>query len=233
VLYSPVLRLLIGSIVLAVALLPVRADAQSIPHLSLRIAPIVDVGSVATFSLSAQRWPAGISVMMKFVSAHHGFSGPMYWSRGCGCYQARVRMVWHVHPLEQAYAVATVRFPSGQTVQAATRFRIRGLAAGGQRFAPGGQPFLSAWVSDSTPALDELEHFCAWVHASDNFPISGVTVHVTVHTGGGDVLLTGARTNQNGVGCAEYTFSDLAPHVTVAADVSAAGQTARVSFTPS
>lgn len=225
-------RVLLAGLFL-IALLPATAAAQSSSRFQLRTAPIVDVGSVATFNLSARHWPPGIGVTVRMVSPHHNFNGPMHWARACGCYQARVRMVWRDHPLEKAYVAATVTGRSGMVGRASTTFHIRGLLPGGKRFAPGGTPILSAWVSDPTPSAGEDEHFCAWLHASDNFPIAGVKVHVQVHLGGGDVVLSAGHTNQNGVTCARYALGHLPPHEMVKADVTAAGRTTRVTFRPS
>lgn len=210
---------------------PARASGLTVPGLSLHVAPIVDVGGNATFSLTARKWPSTATVSLRFLSPHHGFSGTMLWDVTCHCYRLAVSLAKRVHPLEHGTAWADVRVGANSQV-VSTGFQIRGLAAGGKTYSPGGRMYLTSWVSDRQPFVHEWQHFCAWMHASDAFPERGVRVHFIVHYKTGSLTINGGRTGADGVTCKHVKIPTVPAGVAVPVDTRAGSLHMRVSFTP-
>ena len=222
----------LGSVWLAASSNVARSEPLvTVPGLTLSVAPIVDVGSYATFSFSARSWPGPATAALRFVSPNHGFTGSMLWDVRCRCFRVAVFVAKQLHALETAHAFATARFASG-TASAAATFQIRGLAPGGHTYASGGNPILRGWVSDPNPRRGQNQRYCAWVHASDAFGIAGVPVRFVVRYHGKPQTLTPGKTDTNGVACAARTIDGAAAGVAVAVDVYAGSLHARAHFTP-
>lgn len=203
----------------------------SVPGLTLSVAPIVDVGSYATFTFSARSWPGPTKASIRFVSPNHGFTGDMLWDVTCHCFRLAVFVGKQIHPLETAHAFATARFASG-TASAAATFQIRGLSPNGHTYAPGGSPILRGWVSDPNPRRGQIQRYCAWVHAADAFGIAGVGVRVIVRYKGKPQTLTPGKTDVNGAVCAQHTIDGAAAGVAVPVDIYAGSLHTRTRFTP-
>jgi hypothetical protein len=211
---------------------PAAAAGLSVPGLTLQVAPIVDVGGSATFSLTAKKWPASARASIRFLSPHHGFSGDLLWDVTCHCFRLAVGLAKRVHRLEPATAWATVRAGTGTQI-VSTRFQIRGMASGGKTYASGGKAFLTAWVSDRSPLVQERQHFCAWIHASDAFPMRGVHVRFQVHYAASVQKINGGKTGTDGVTCKQVKVPSSAPTgLAVPVDTYAGPLHMRVNFTP-
>lgn len=203
----------------------------SVPGLALRVAPIVDVGSSVRFTLVARSWPGAASASIRFVSPHHGFTGNVPWDNRCRCFTVAVHLGKVIHPLEPAHAWATLRFKAG-VANAAAGFQIRGLAPGGRQFAPGGSPYLQVWVADPQPRHAEVQHYCAWVHAADDFGIAGLGVRIVVHLSPKPMTLSAGKTNVNGIACAHRSIDGAPAGAAVSVDIYAGSLHGRTRFTP-
>jgi hypothetical protein len=226
-----VLILLFGALIA----IPARAWGNGrthvpVPVLKLTVAPIVDVGTWATFRLTTRSWPRPATASLHFLSSHHGFTGTMRWMETCRCFQPSLPIGKHIHPLERAQAWAMARSDAG-IARASTSFLIRGLAPSGRDYSPGGPPFLSAWVGDPRPSRKMLQHFCAWVHASDGFGLRGVSVRFVVRYGPGLEQFT-LRTNADGVACSHRSIDSAPAGIRVPVDIYAGHLHAATEFTP-
>jgi hypothetical protein len=183
------------------------------------------------FTLSATAWPGPATATIRFVSPHHGFTGNLPWDNTCRCFTVAIRLGKTVHPLEAAHAWASVRFKTG-IASAAAAFQIRGMAPGGRQFSPGGIPYLQVWVGDPQPRHAEEEHYCAWVHAADDFGIAGLNVRIVVHLAPKSMTLSAGKTNVNGIACAHRTIDGAAAGTSVPVDIYAGRLHGRTRFTP-
>lgn len=204
--------------------LPIRLRLTASPG-------VADVGADEFFTLTAQRWGGPASVSLSFLSPHHGFTGKMDWERGCNCFRLAVSLARRIHPLELAKATATVHQGKGSESASAT-FLIRGLAANGRNFAPGGPPALTAWVSDPAPFQGEYEHYCGWVKTADGLGVTGVPVHVVAHFPGGTRKWFAGKTGASGIVCSHKSIGKTPAGKTVRVDFYARSLHARASFTP-
>lgn len=208
-------------------------QAASLPSgLRLTASPgVVDVGGNELFTLTARNWPAPAHVTLSFLSRHHGFTGPMDWNGSCSCFQLAVSLARRVHQLELAKASATVHVGKSSETASAT-FLIRGLAANGRGFAPGGPPELSVWVSDPSPSQGEYEHYCGWVKTADGLGVSGVHVRFVAHFPSGARSWVGGTTGATGVVCSHKSIGKSPAGKTVRVDIYAGSLHSSTSFTP-
>lgn len=202
------------------------------PGLTFTAVPaIVDVGDTVTLTVAATRWPAPVSVKASFLSPHHGFTGQLPWRPSCGCFQVTVGLARRIHPLEQAKAVARITIGKS-TVVRATTFSIRGLAANGKDFSPGGPVTFQAWVADPAPTPGERQHFCGWVKTPDGLGIPGYRIKWVVHYQRKVQRFTSGTTGRSGVACTLKSVGNAPAGVRVDADAYTASFHVRASFTP-
>lgn len=194
--------------------------------------PLVDVGDAINFTLSARSWGSSVRVTISFLSAHHGFTGSMQWVPGCGCFRTAVALARRIHGIEQAKVRALVSYQGGQVVLN-SNFSVRGLAPNGKDYAPGGTPFLTAWVSDSSPTAHEYQHFCAWVKTPDGLGVVNVPIRWSVHYRDHTENWNGGRTGANGLRCSSRSVSAGQKGFAVTADAYAGALHVRTYFTPS
>ncbi len=192
---------------------------------------MADVGGDVLFTLTAQGWPHGTRVSLSFVSRHHGFTGKMAWIGSCTCFRLAVSLAPRAHKLELAKAAATIHVGKASE-KASTSFLIRGLAANGQGFAPGGPRQLTGWVSDPTPSQGESEHYCAWVKTADGLGVSGVPVRFAARFPSGTRSWNAGRTASTGVICSDRSIATARAGVTVRVDIYAGSMHTTASFTP-
>lgn len=212
------------------ALLAVRGAAPA--NLRLTAAPgIVDVGDNVTLTVAARRFPQATSVGVSFLSAHHGFSGRMKFVGRCKCFQLTVALAKRSHALERARVTATVTV-KGRAYVRRSAFQIRGLTPDGKRFSPGGKPYLSSWVSDPQPLLNQYQHYCAWTKALDAFPISGMPVSFVVHYPGRTQRWFAGFTGANGVICSSKKLGAARAGAAVTVDIYAGRLRGKATFTP-
>ena len=193
-------------------------------------ASIVDVGEAVQFTLTAKAWPARTRASLSFVSPHHGFSGTMQWDGRCGCFRIAVALARRIHPLENARATATVR-AGALTGSASTTFQIRGLAANGRDFSPGGTPSLQAWVADPNPVRNEYQHYCAWVKTVDGLGVRGIPVTFVVHFPGRTQKWYVGLTGTTGLLCSHKSIGNAKLGAQVLVDVYGGRLHAQARFT--
>lgn len=199
--------------------------------LSLSASPgIVDVGGQVLLTVKAKQWPGRASVIVSFISGHHGFSGRLPWIVSCSCFELRVVVARRIHPLEMARASAKVTVGHASFMTGAT-FQIRGLARNGRDFSPGGPAYLSGWVGDPEPMAKEQEHFCAWIKTPDGLGVPGFRVRFAAHYPSGMRSWYAGPTNKYGLACANRSIGSPAAGKRVPVDIYAAGQHVTVSFT--
>jgi hypothetical protein len=209
-----------------------RAAATAPAGLGLSVSPsIVDVGSAVMFSVTAKHFAPGTSVTVKFLSAHHGFTGKMGWTPQCKCFKLDVFLAKRSHQLEVAKATAIVSV-GGTTFTRTNRFQIRGLTPDTKRFSAGGTPHLAVWVSNPQPLQNESEHFCAWTRASDSFPITGVPVTFVVHFQSRKAKWFAGFTGGTGTACSSKNIFHAKAGYPVRVDVYAGKLHKQVTFTP-
>jgi hypothetical protein len=208
------------------------APAPALRGLSLSASPgIVDVGDNVLLVLSARSWPRPVKVTVSFLSGHHGFTGQMIWSGSCACFRIAVSLARRIHPLERARAVATIVM-GRQRLSASAGFWVRGLAANGRDFAPGGPQTLSAWVSDPQPLPRESVHVCAWVKTPDGLGVGGMKVRFLLRFGGKSQAWNAGVTNQDGIACSRRTVAANAVGHTVSLDAYAGALHVQTRFSP-
>lgn len=193
--------------------------------------PMADVGGNIQFTLTARAWPQGTNVTLSFVSRHHGFTGKMDWVGSCTCFRLAVSLAPRAHKLERAKATATIHVGKAAE-KATTSFLIRGLAANGHGFAPGGPQQLTGWVSDPTPVQGEYEHYCAWVRTADGLGVSGVHVRFIAHLPSGTRSWNGGTTGTTGVVCSHKSIGKAKAGTPVRVDIYVGSMHAQSSFTP-
>lgn len=202
------------------------------PGLQVSAVPsIADVGDDVILTLKARSWPAAASASVSFVSAHHGFRGAMQWEGSCSCFQIAVSLARRVHPLEPARATATVNY-GGRSYSTVSWFQIRGLAANGRDFSPGGTPYLSGWVSDPQPFQNQFQHYCAWVRTADGLGIAGLPVTFAAHFQHSTQSWHAGKTHSNGLLCSNKSVGSATPGVPVPVDIYAGSMHVRTTFTP-
>lgn len=192
---------------------------------------VADVGGDEFFTLTAKRWSAPASVSLSFVSPHHGFTGKMDWDGGCNCFRLAVSLARRIHQLELAKATATVHVGKGSESASAT-FLIRGLAANGRDFAPGGPPALTGWVSDPAPFQGEYEHYCGWIKTADGRGVGGVPIRFVAHFPGGARSWSAGKTGASGIVCSHKSIGKTPAGKTVRVDIYARSLHTSTSFTP-
>lgn len=192
---------------------------------------VADVGGDESFTLTAKHWPASASVSLSFVSPHHGFTGKMDWDSGCSCFRLAVSLARRIHHLELARATATVHVGTG-TESASATFLIRGLAANGRDFAPGGPPALTGWVSDPAPFQGEYEHYCGWIKTADGLGVAGIPVRFVAHFPGSTRRWSGGKTGTSGIVCSHKSIGKTPAGKTVRVDIYARSLHTSTSFTP-
>lgn len=219
----------------APAAAPARAAGPPLtppPGLRLTATPIlVDVGDFETFTLSATSWPTAVGVTLSFLAGHHGFAGPMTWDGRCGCFRVAVDLARRIHPTEQARATATLRKGSAVAF-ATTTFWIRGLAANGRDYAPGGTPGLTSWVSEPDPVVSAQEHFCAWIKTEDGLGVSGFRVSFVAHYSYGTRGWYAGVTGPTGLLCSDRSIGKTKAGVRVTVDIYANNLRQTLSFVP-
>jgi hypothetical protein len=209
---------------------PPRATAPA--SLGLITSPsIVDVGSAVALTVSAKHFPTGTTVTVKFLSPHHGFTGKMSWTPQCSCFKLDVFLAKRTHGLEMAKATAVVT-AGNQTFVRTNHFQIRGLAPDGKHYAPGGTPYLAAWISNPQPLQNESEHFCAWTRALDAFPIAGVPVTFVVNYQSRKSKWFAGFTGANGTKCSSKNIFHAKVGYTVRVGVYAGKLYKQMTFTP-
>lgn len=192
---------------------------------------VADVGGDEFFTLTASRWAGPAQVSLSFVSPHHGFTGKMDWVGNCNCFRLAVSLARRAHKMELAKATATVHI--GKKSESATAtFLIRGLAANGRGFAPGGPPALTAWVSDPSPFQGEYEHYCGWVKTADGLGVAGVPVRFVAHFPGGKRSWSAGKTGASGIVCSHRSIGKTPAGKTVRVDIYARSLHTSTSFTP-
>lgn len=200
--------------------------------LSLSATPaIVDVGNAVTLTLTARQWTPHSTVIARFLSPHHGFSGTMPWDPRCGCFRLAISLAKRIHGLEQARATAIVTAGT-RTSTVFSNFQIRGLAPGGRTYAPGGTPMLSVWVGDPSPVATEYQHYCVWVHTSDSLGVAGLRVKFSVHFATHVENWTAGVTSATGVVCTRRSVGHPQVGVPVLVNAYAGSLQAQTSFTP-
>jgi hypothetical protein len=208
------------------------AVAPVIRGLSLSASPgIVDVGDNVLLVLTARSWHGPVKVTVSFLSGHHGFTGQMIWSGSCACFRIAVSLARRIHPLERARAVATVIL-GRYRLNASTGFLVRGLAANGRDFAPGGPQVLTTWVSDPQPLPKETEHVCAWVKTPDGLGVRGIPVRFLLRFGSKSQAWSAGSTDQDGIACSRRTVASNAIGHTVSLDAYAGKLHAQTRFSP-
>jgi hypothetical protein len=192
---------------------------------------LVDVGDQVTLTLTATHFTPRSSVAVRFLSAHHGFSGPMPWDPQCNCFRLAILLAKRSHPLEQARASAIITVGKSVTT-VSTAFQIRGLTANGLAYAPGGTPLFSAWVGDPSPVATEFQHYCVWARTADALGVSGLTVKLSVHFGQHTENWTAGVTGSSGVLCVRRSIGHPRVGTAVRVDAYAGTLHAQTSFTP-
>lgn len=192
---------------------------------------LTDVGDQVTLTLTATHFTPHSSVIVRFLSPHHGFSGSMPWDPRCNCFRLAIFLAKRVHPLELSRASAVITAGKASTT-AYTTFQIRGLTPSGQAYVPGGAATFSVWVGDPAPVATEFQHYCVWARTADALGISGLTVKFTVrfqqHTETWRAGVTGA----SGVLCARRSIGHPLPGFNVYVDAYAGNLHAQTNFTP-
>ena len=192
---------------------------------------ITDVGDGVTLTLTATHFTSKSSVIVRFVSPHHGFSGNMPWDARCSCFRLAVFLAKRSHPLELARASAVITAGKNTTV-VYTSFQIRGLTPNGSAYVPGGTPIFSVWVGDPTPVSTEFQHYCVWARTADALGVAGLTVRLSVrfqqHTENWRAGVTGP----SGVLCVARSIGHPIPGFKVIVDAYADNLHAQTSFTP-
>jgi hypothetical protein len=192
---------------------------------------LTDVGDQVTLTLTATRFTPKSSVTVRFLSAHHGFSGPMPWDPRCNCFRLAILLAKRSHPLELSRASAVIK--AGKSVTSVyTTFQIRGLTANGQAYAPGGTPTFTAWVGDSSPVATEFQHYCVWARTADALGVSGLTVKLSVHFRQHTENWTAGVTGASGVLCVRRSIGHPQIGAAVRVDAYAGNLHAQTSFTP-
>jgi hypothetical protein len=142
----------------------------------------------------------------------------MVWGGQCNCFRLAVSLAKRVHSLEQARARATVAI-RGTKSYAYTTFTIRGLGPGGRGYAAGGKPSLTGWVSDPSPAVNELQHYCAWVTTADGLGVSGMSVRFVVHYSGRSREWNAGKTPSDGIVCVHKRLGEAKGGLKVTVDI--------------
>ncbi|HLJ68897.1 MAG TPA: hypothetical protein VKX16_16200 [Chloroflexota bacterium] len=211
---------------------PVSASGLRLPGLTLAASPaITDVGGDVLFVLTARSWPGHVTASVSFVSPHHGFTGQMGWTGSCSCFKLAVALAKRVHPLERARATATIKAGTA-TRTVSTVFQIRGMAANGRGFAPGGTPQLTAWIGDPQPNPKDAQHFCAWVTTSDGLGVPGAAVSFTVRSRGHTLSWSAGKTGTTGVVCAHRVIAFVRAGTTVYVTVYAGSMRHQLQYIP-
>jgi hypothetical protein len=192
---------------------------------------LADVGDQVTLTLTAAHFTPHSSVVVRFLSPHHGFSGSMPWDPRCNCFRLAVFLAKRSHALELSRASAVIRAGKGSTT-VNTTFQIRGLTPNGLAYVPGGTPIFSAWVGDPSPEATEFQHYCVWARTADALGVSGLTIKFSVHFKQHTENWTAGVTGASGVLCARRSIGHPAVGVTVHVDAYAGGLHAQTSFTP-
>lgn len=192
---------------------------------------ITDVGDQVTLTLTATRFTPRSSVAVRFLSPHHGFSGPMPWDPRCNCFRLAVFLAKRSHALEPARVSAVIKAGKGVTT-VYTSFQIRGLTPDGRAYVQGGTPIFSAWVGDPTPVATEFQHYCVWARTSDALGVSGLTVKLSVHFAQHTENWTAGVTGPSGVLCVRRSIGHPLVGKAVRVDAYAGNLHAQTSFTP-
>jgi hypothetical protein len=193
--------------------------------------PLTDVGDQVTLTLTATHFTPKSSVTVRFLSAHHGFSGPMPWDVRCNCFRLAIFLAKRSHPLELSRASAAIKAGKSITI-VYTTFQIRGLTPNGQAYAPGGTPTFSAWVGDPNPVATEFQHYCVWARTADALGVSGLTVKLSVHFRQHTENWTAGVTGPSGVVCVRRSIGHPQVGAAVRVDAYAGNLHAQTSFTP-
>jgi hypothetical protein len=192
---------------------------------------LTDVGDQVTLTLTATRFTPKSSVIVRFLSPHHGFSGPMPWDPRCNCFRLAIFLAKRSHPLEAARASAVIT--AGRSITTVyTTFQIRGLTPNGQAYVSGGTPIFSAWVGDPSPIATEFQHYCVWVRTADALGVAGLTVKLSVHFAQHTENWTAGVTGPSGVLCVRRSIGHPLVGKTVRVDAYAGSLHAQTSFTP-
>lgn len=192
---------------------------------------LVDVGDQVTLTLTATHFIPKSSVVLRFLSPHHGFSGAMPWDPQCNCFRLAIFLAKRSHPLELSHASATIRAGRTQST-VTTTFQIRGLTPNGQAYVQGGTPIFSAWVGDPSPQATEFQHYCVWARTTDALGVSGLKVRLSVHFRQHTENWTAGTTGPSGVLCARRSIGHPAVGFSVRVDAYAGNLHAVTSFTP-
>lgn len=192
---------------------------------------LTDVGDQVTLTLTATHFTPKSSVVVRFLSPHHGFSGSMPWDLRCTCFRLAIFLAKRSHPLEQSHASAVITAGKSATTTYAT-FQIRGLTPNGQDYASGGTPILTAWVGDPNPVATEFQHYCVWARTADALGVSGLTIKLSVRFRQHTENWTAGVTGSSGVLCARRSIGHPLVGFKVRVDAYTASLHAQSSFTP-
>ncbi len=192
---------------------------------------ITDVGDQVTLTLTATHFTPRSSVTVRFLSSHHGFSGPMPWDPRCNCFRLAIFLAKRSHSLELSRVSAVIT--AGKAATAVyTTFQIRGLTPNGLAYVAGGTPIFSAWVGDPNPVATEFQHYCVWARTADALGVSGLTVKLSVHFAQHTENWTAGVTGPSGVLCVRRSIGHPQVGRGVRVDAYAGNLHAQTSFTP-
>ena len=192
---------------------------------------ITDVGDGVTLTLTATHFTPKSTVILRFVSPHHGFSGNMPWDVRCNCFRLAVFLAKRSHPLELAHASAVIT-AGKSTTSVYTTFEIRGLTPDGAAYVSGGIPTFSVWVGDPSPVSTEFQHYCVWARTADALGVAGLTVRLSVHFQQHTENWRAGVTGPSGVLCVRRSIGHPIPGFKVLVDAYADNLHAQTSFIP-